>query len=406
MNSKCVFSAVALLIGFSAFAQESDDKYIESGVVPMKDKTGFSFQTTAGEFVFKPYTLIQTMANFNYYDDEGLALAEQDNVANSGFSIPNAILGFSGKAFGKLSYNICLNASSSGANLLQQAWFDINMSDALRVRVGKFKTPFQHAYLTTLGQTLFPALPSSVSTSVRTNLSLDAVQPSIYTGFDLGVQVHGVINNKWGYQVGIFNGTGIGSNSATKGTSDDYKGLPSLLYAGRVAYMPMGEMPANQGDPSDLHNNKMMIALSGNYNVEGNSESSDDIRAGIEFVWIHNRLYLGAEGYLLNMKWTERMQRTGSFTAWGAYAQAGYFVSDKMQLAARYDLFDRNGVDVDGMLNMPAIGLNYFFVNYNLKLQAMYQYIGKNGHATQLERDNDDMGMAYHSAKIMMQYTF
>ena len=83
-----------------AFAQRVDDKYVESDVVPLAGKEGFSFQTRAGDFLFKPYSLIQVAGKFNYYDDENLNLAEVDRVANSGFAIPNAILGFSGKAFG------------------------------------------------------------------------------------------------------------------------------------------------------------------------------------------------------------------------------------------------------------------------------------------------------------------
>lgn len=389
-----------------AFAQRVDDKYVESDVVPLAGKEGFSFSTRAGDFLFKPYSLIQVAGKFNYYDDENLNLAEVDRVANSGFAIPNAILGFSGKAFGLITFNFALNAAQSGGALLQQAWFDVNMSDAFRFRAGKFKTPFQNGYLATLGQTMFPVLPSSVTTPVRTNLSLDAVQPSIYTGFDLGIQLHGVLRNRFGYQVGVFNGTGIGVNSATKGTSDDHRGLPSLLYAARLCYMPKGQMPAHQGDPGDLHNDKMLIALSGNVNVEGNSESSNDFRAGVEFAWLKNRWFLSADAYLLNMQWTNRMQRAGSFTSWGAYAQAGYFATDKLQLAARYDFFDRNGTELAGFLNMPAVGFNYFFARTNLKLQMMYQYIGKWGHETQLERDNDDMGMAYHSATVLLQYTF
>lgn len=55
---------------------------------------------------------------------------------------------------------------------------------------------------------------------------------------------------------------------------------------------------------------------------------------------------------------------------------------------------------------MPAVGLNYFFSRCNLKLQAMYQYIGRWGHETQLDRDMDDNGMAMHSATVMLQYTF
>ena len=70
--------------------------------------------------------------------------------------------------------------------------------------------------------------------------------------------------------------------------------------------------------------------------------------------------------------------------------------------AARYDFFNRNGMDTNGFLNMPAVGMNYFFKNCNLKLQAMYQYIARKGHDTQLDRDNDDLGLAVHSASILL----
>ena len=115
---------------------------------------------------------------------------------------------------------------------------------------------------------------------------------------------------------------------------------------------------------------------------------------------------LSGEAYMLRMNFTKRMQSAADFTAWGAYIQGGYFVTSKLQTALRYDFFDRNGTDKDGSLNMPAVGLNYFFSRCNLKLQAMYQYIGRWGHETQLDRDMDDNGMAMHSATVMLQYTF
>ena len=54
----------------------------------------------------------------------------QDNVANSGFAIPYAVLGFTGKAFGKVSFNLSLNAAATGAALLQQAWFDVELKNS------------------------------------------------------------------------------------------------------------------------------------------------------------------------------------------------------------------------------------------------------------------------------------
>ena len=50
------------------------DKYIESAVIPMGGKKGFSFETRAGDFMLKPYVLLQTAGKFNWYDDEQLGL--------------------------------------------------------------------------------------------------------------------------------------------------------------------------------------------------------------------------------------------------------------------------------------------------------------------------------------------
>lgn len=409
---KYIYSKLSIALLLFSFliipvtAQNNDDNDIDNGVISSAGRQGFSFQTKNKKFLFKPYALIQIAGKFNYYDDEGLNLADQDKIANSGFAIPNAIIGFSGRAFGRLTFNFALNASQSGGALLQQAWFDVKMKEALQLRAGKFKTPYNQAYLVTLGETLFPVLPSSLTTGVNLDKSLNAVKPNIATGFDLGIELHGLIKQKWGYQVGVFNGTGIDVNTATKTTSDDHKGIPSLLYAARFAYMPFGPMLTYQGNPDDLHNNKLLFAISGNYNVEAEDESSDDLRAGFEFAWLKNRFYISGEVYMLRMNFTKRMQSAADFTAWGAYIQGGYFVTSKLQTALRYDFFDRNGTDKDGSLNMPAVGLNYFFSRCNLKLQAMYQYIGRWGHETQLDRDMDDNGMAMHSATVMLQYTF
>lgn len=396
-----------LMAGAAAAQTKKDDqsKYIESDVIPLDDKKGFSFDSKAGGFVLKPYALVQTAARFNYYDDEGLDLADQDNVANSGFEIPYAIVGLSGKALDKLTFNLTVNAAQSGGALLQQAWFDLNLKDELRFRVGKFKTPYNQAYLVTLGETLFPSLPASLTTAVNIPYSLNSVNPNFATGFDLGVMAHGLLRNKWEYNVGIFNGTGIEVNKAQKTLSDDL-GIPSLLYAGRLAYMPKGPIPSHQGRTDDLRNNKLLFALSGSYNVEAEWQSCNDIRLGFEFSWLINRWYLSAEAYYLNMKFTEKQRNGLAYNFLGGYAQAGYFFTPKLQGAFRYDFLDRNSTRVDGILNLPAVGLNYYLSGYNLKLQAMYQYLGKWEHETQQDRDNDDLGLAQHAAILMLQVSF
>ena len=101
--------------------------------------------------------------------------------------------------------------------------------------------------------------------------------------------------------------------------------------------MPKGEMPATQGDPDNLYTDKMMIGLSTSYNAEAESQSSNDWRVGAEFAWIKNRLYLAAEAYYMNMNFTKRQNISNDYHFWGAYVQAGYFITNKLQGALRYD---------------------------------------------------------------------
>lgn len=382
------------------------DADTENGVVSFAGRKGFIWESKNGKFEFKPYLMVQTGLDINYYDSEGLDPAyNQDHVHNTGFNIPYAVLGFTGRAFGFITYNLSINAAASGGALLQQAWADMKLRDEFGIKVGKFKTPFTHATLTTLGETLFPTLPVSLTAPVIMPHSLNAVTPSMMTGFDLGVEIHGLVKNKWGYEVGIFNGTGAANNSATKTFSDDWH-IPSLLYAARFTFQPKGVMPATQGNPNQLDLDKLLVGVSASMNVESENESTNDFRAGLELAWMHNRLYLAGEAYYMHVGFTKRQKIDESFNYMGGYVQAGYFVTDRLQPALRYDFLDRNGLDKGGFLNMPAVGLNYYFKGVNLKLQAMYRYIGRTGHKTQLDRDNDDLGLAQHNGTLQIQYTF
>ena len=403
---KKILTALCLsaVMPLAALAQHEEDT--ENGIVSLAGREGFTIASKKGDFVFKPYLLVQTSANFNWYDDEGLDKAyNQDNVANSGFAIPYAVLGFTGKAFGKVSFNLSLNAAATGAALLQQAWFDVELKKQFSIRVGKFKTPFSHAYLTTLGETLMPSLPLSLTAPVILPYSLNAVTPNIGTGFDLGVEVHGLLADKFGYEVGLFNGTGISVNTAGKTFSDDWH-IPSLLYAGRFTYMPKGVMPSTQGNPNRLNEDKLMLGVSTSLNVESENESTNDYRAGLEFAMLKRKLYLGAEMYYMHVGFTKRQKIDQGYHYLGGYVQGGYFVTSRLQATARYDFFNRNGMDTNGFMNMPAVGVIYFFKGCNLNLQAMYQLVGRWGHDTQLDRDNDDLGIATHNATVMLQYTF
>ena len=249
----------------------------------------------------------------------------------------------------------------------------MRLDKRLSLRAGKFKTPFTHAFNTTLGETLMPLLPTSLTAAVIMPHSLNAVTPSMMTGWDMGVQAHGLLGKdgkdvaKWGYEVGIYNGTAGNTNAATKTLSDDWH-IPSLLYVARLTYMPWGVMPTTQGNAKRLNEKKMLIGASANLNVESENESTNDTRFGVEYALLYHRWYVGAEAYMMHVGFTKRMKIRDTFNYFGAYAQIGYFATPQLQLAARYDFYDRNGSGVDGYLNSPAVGINYFFRGTGLKL--------------------------------------
>ena len=385
---------------------------MENGVIGIADDRGFTLKSKNGAFVFKPYLFLQAQGKFQWYDSEGLDKAyNQDNVANSGFAMPYAILGFTGTTFGRVDYNLCINASASGGNILQQGWIDVRIKDEARFRVGKFKTPFFHAVQTTLGETLFPILPISLTSTVIMPYSLNAVWPTIGTGFDLGAEFHGTANlgteNSWKihYEVGVWNGTGSGVNTATKTLSDDHK-IPSLLYAGRLTFMPWGKMPKTQGNYKMLDSRFMEFGVSGGYNDESESESTNDARLAIEFSMLYNHWYIGVEGYWMNVSFTKRQKINKPINYFGGYAQIGYFFNKSIQLGARWDVMDRNGMTTDGFLNSPGVVMNWYINKYNLKFTGMYQFTGRWGHETQLDRDNDDLGIATHMVTLQLQYLF
>ena len=90
---------------------------MENGVTGIADNRGFTLKSKDNKFVFKPYLFLQSQGKFQWYDSEGLDKAyNQDNVANSGFAMPYAILGFTGTTFGRVDYNLCINASASGVH--------------------------------------------------------------------------------------------------------------------------------------------------------------------------------------------------------------------------------------------------------------------------------------------------
>jgi len=367
-------------------------EYVESNVISLVDRDGFRWRNSTGDFELKPYVLLQAYFQGKYVNNEWLDLADQDNVTELGFGASNALLGIAGRAFRPLTFNLTLNAACSGACLLNQAWMDVNAADALRFRIGKFKTPMHWSYQVRVGQAQLPRLPASLSAPVVLDFGLNSATPSIGFGFDTGAMVHGAVREWLEYQVGVFSGEGSGVNSPTSTMSDDYS-VPGLLYAARVALTPLGRMPLQEGGPARPRDLRVLVGASGSFNVEANAESSDDLRAGLELAVAAGRFYWGAEAYALRMGFTERQRGTPARLFLGGYTQLGYAITPRIEPVVRLEAFDRNSTARDGLLIVPAVGVNYFIYEQNLRVQAMYQALLRTGYANDTEAHMDDNGL-------------
>ena len=143
---KKILTALCLsaLMPLAALAQHEEDT--ENGIVSLAGREGFTIASKKGDFVFKPYLLVQTSANFNWYDDEGLDKAyNQDNVANSGFAIPYAVLGsffaclpdYVGRNFDAL---LAVVADRSGDSALFVECRDTQYRNGIRLRSGSTRS--------------------------------------------------------------------------------------------------------------------------------------------------------------------------------------------------------------------------------------------------------------------------
>jgi hypothetical protein len=375
----------------------------ESNVISLADREGFRWRTQRGDFEFNPYTLVQAYAQANEVDNRWLGFTDQDNVRALGFGTSNAILGIAGKGFERVTFNLALNAACTGPGLLNQAWMDLQVSEALRFRVGKFKVPAHWAVQVRVGQTLFPRLPASLLSRVNLPFGLNSVTPSMALGFDTGFMMHGMFAKRFEYQLGIFNGEGAGVNTPNSTLADD-NGVPGLLYAARFSYYPLGPMRPEETATVAQSPTRILLATSASYNVEANSESSNDLRCGAEAAVRLGPVYASTEAYALRMAFVERQRGIAAKTFVGSYVQVGVNASHHVEPIARFEVFDRNSTSNRGILLVPSVGLNYYLSGQNLKLSAVYQGLLRARYRTDLEAHQDDNALYDHSGLVQLQF--
>ena len=259
----------------------------------------------------------------------------------------------------------------------EDAFLNYKFAPALTVQLGQFKPPQARQELTGAGKQLFP----------ERSLANDTFN----LGRDQGIQAAGSFADKLvDYRIGLFNGNGPNTANA-----DD-----NHMVAGRIDVNPLGAYKTDEaGWPSDKpllnigasfarekvtgadvgsafskDNDVMDVALT----LDSLSSATFTSTYGNDLTWLlwtanANASWMGATFAAEYYNLDADPQLGASWSADGYYLQAGYqLIPQKLEMGLRYSAIKSTDTNAVAKFDKQEsqLGVNYYFVKHNLKLQS------------------------------------
>lgn len=291
--------------------------FISLGILPL---TGISRASENGEPVLqeyrnhfkKEYFMVGALMQFVFdFQDE------RSMPGNNGFSVANARLKLSGEFDGGMGYFLQTKFDNSPA--LLDAYMSYRISNELTLRMGQFKTPVSAEYLTSASDIDF--------------VNRSRVVSALVPGRQIGVQAGGeLVENSFNYALSVSNGNGTGSNNNDNG---------DFLFAGRLEVFPGFFGEAGAGG--------LELGLNAAFSRDGDADlaggelagfSGDRTLVGFDARATYRRFLLAAEYIRAALE-----PDTGKEIAPdGFYVTGGYMVRNNLQLLARWERFDLDGL--------------------------------------------------------------
>lgn len=362
---------VVVFISTVAFAQE------DAGVPPveLKAKFGEGVTVRSGEYSINLRGRFQGQAT-------GLIPEVGDGTDPSiSVFIRRARIRLEGQMPHHLSFVLHLGFSANdlepdAPNPIRDLYVQWNGLRDLSIRAGQMKVPFDtQRWVSSSSLQLVDRSPMTIE------LNLDR---------DIGVLLYSDDLLGWGhrlhYAVGVWQGDGrnrIGTNTG-------------LLYTARLRFTPFGAMDDKvEGDIERGKNARVGIGASIGRNLATPRPRStqglpyqlatfDFTHAGADVSLKWRGFSLLGQGYLRQADVASKTNVLGdgmltefSRSAWGWFVQGGAFITDWLELAARYgDLRPFAGTDPT-LVRIREIGggVNVFFLRHDLKIQADYFWL-------------------------------
>lgn len=317
---------------------------IQDSVVAGHDGRGFFLSSGDGNYLLRVSGMIQARHVYNHQRDSN----DADDA--SGFELTRIRLGFGGHVVDpSWQYFIWTGHAANGGALLLDAWVRKQISENWSVTVGQFKVPLWREWL--ISETRLPAVERSL------------VHTYFGGGYTQGVQL--------GYQDARFRAMlsyndGLDARSVTwDAVHTDY------AFGGRGEWLISGtwdQFADQQGWPGS----ELAMMLGGGVHYQharaaGASLRTSTLRwtADLSMKW--DRVSLFAAVVSNHVSADERMNQ------YGALAQAGWFITDRLELFGRYEWGDLDNA-LDEKLSITTMGANYYVHRHQVKISADVGY--------------------------------
>lgn len=350
----------ALLADLKADAAKRDTL----GTVAGYDGSKFFLKSDDGNFLLRPFGMVQFRYLYNHQDNAAAASTDADDD-RSGFEVTRLRVGMFGHAFDpSVQYAILTGHGGDGSALLLDAWVKKAFENGVFVQAGQFKTPYLREYLVS---------EKSLALVERSMLS-----SHISCGYTQGVMAG------WGnddVRVAVSFNDGAGEIN-TKWFEEDTE----WAFSGRGDWLVLGDWK-DYADFQAWPDGSPLWAIGGGVHVQQGEYGTDQQ----SFVDANGNPAPGSPEVTMT-RWT--LDSTYKRDGWSFYAavvgehdssdagnrdqigwlvQSGLFVTDQWELLARYEWGDPDMAGEDE-LSILTLGTNYFFRKHQLKLSGDVGY--------------------------------
>lgn len=305
------------------------------------------------EETYRPevYGYIQARYNLNYSD----GFASGKEVVN-GFELSRTYLGVTGRVHERLGYEVNGDFASDGGEFSVQdayAWFQA--AEGLRVRVGQFKLPYSREELVSnVGQLLVDRSVThgffTLGRSQGIEAALERGKLRLFAAFSDGLK--------------------------TQNLTYDDAGEADWALTGRAEYVFFGS--ARQfSDFTGFRGQERAMMLGGAVHYESGGDTlntADETRLGVTADF--SAEWSGAN-FFAAFDYQKFDDATTTLDEYGFVVQGGFFVTDTLELVARYDAVfaDESGSEPDDFHTVSA-GINYYLLpsSQAAKLSIDVQY--------------------------------